>query len=92
MPTYEYQCDACGRLFKRFQSMSDRPVETCPECGGEVRRLISGGAGFILKGSGFYRNDYSKKGGSACSLRESGTTCCGRDERCGKPPCEEKDP
>lgn len=38
--------------------MKDEPVRVCPKCGGEVRRLIGGGAGFIFKGSGFYITDY----------------------------------
>ena len=35
-----------------------QPLTSCPECGGEVRRLISGGAGFLFRGSGFYQTDY----------------------------------
>ena len=52
MPTYEYVCEECGHRFEKFQSMTDEPVETCPECGGRVRRLLSGGGGIIFKGSG----------------------------------------
>jgi putative FmdB family regulatory protein len=62
MPTYEYECRSCGHTFDAFQSMSDEPLKSCPECGKEVRRLIHGGAGIIFKGSGFYVTD--KKGGS----------------------------
>ncbi len=36
----------------------EKPIRTCPRCGGEVKRLISGGAGLIFKGSGFYITDY----------------------------------
>jgi putative FmdB family regulatory protein len=57
MPTYEYECKKCSNVFERFQSISDEPVKTCPECGGDVRRLINGGAGIIYKGSGFYSTD-----------------------------------
>ena len=84
MPTYEYECRACGRRFDRQQSMTEAPLAKCPKCGGEVRRLISGGSGFIMKGSGQGRLG-SGEGG--CSLEAGGQTCCGRDERCGKPPC-----
>ncbi|MBN1504697.1 MAG: zinc ribbon domain-containing protein [Candidatus Eisenbacteria bacterium] len=84
MPTYEYECDACGLRFELKQSMKDAPLTECPECHGKVRRLVSGGAGFILKGSGRGRATGS---GDACSLREFGRTCCGRDERCEEPPC-----
>jgi len=60
MPTYEYECKHCGHLFERFQSMMEDPVKKCPECDGEVKRLISSGAGLIFKGSGFYITDYKK--------------------------------
>jgi putative FmdB family regulatory protein len=60
MPTYEYECKKCSHRFEVFQSMSDAPVKKCPECGKEVRRLISGGAGVIFKGSGFYVTDKDK--------------------------------
>ncbi|NIO16115.1 MAG: hypothetical protein GTN70_03815 [Deltaproteobacteria bacterium] len=49
MPTYEYSCPKCGE-FEEFQKISDPPLETCPGCGGAVRRLVSGGSTFILSG------------------------------------------
>jgi putative FmdB family regulatory protein len=59
MPTYEYQCDACGAEFELFQSITAKPIKKCPECGKlRVRRLIGAGAGIIFKGSGFYQTDY----------------------------------
>ena len=58
MPTYEYECLSEGHRFEEFQNITDAPLTTCPECGGEVRRLISGGAGFLFRGSGFYQTDY----------------------------------
>lgn len=58
MPTYEYECTKCGHTFERFQSMMEEPVKRCPECRCKVRRIVSGGAGFIFKGSGFYETDY----------------------------------
>ncbi len=61
MPTYEYECSKCSHRFERFQSMSDPPVKTCPECRGKVRRLIGTGAGIIFKGQGFYITDYRSK-------------------------------
>lgn len=64
MPTYEYQCSACGKAFEKFQSMSEEPLKDCPLCQveGQVKRLISGGAGLIFKGSGFYITDYRSEG------------------------------
>lgn len=84
MPTYEYECRACGRRFERQQGMTETPVAKCPKCGGEVRRLISGGSGFIMKGNGQGRLGHGEGG---CSLESEGRTCCGRSERCGKPSC-----
>ncbi len=86
MPTYEYECGNCGLRFERRQAMTDPVVAECPECRGKVRRLISGGAGFILKGS---NPGGPAAGGGLCSLERSGRTCCGREERCEKPPCGE---
>ncbi|HEY4330023.1 MAG TPA: FmdB family zinc ribbon protein [Phycisphaerae bacterium] len=59
MPTYEYECSACGNRFEEFQSITAKPIKKCPKCGKlKVKRLISAGAGFIFKGSGFYITDY----------------------------------
>jgi putative FmdB family regulatory protein len=60
MPTYEYDCDSCGNGFEVMQKMSDAPVDSCPECGKKVRRVLSGGIGISFKGSGFYVNDATK--------------------------------
>ncbi len=56
MPIYEYVCNDCGYDFERLQSFSDAPLESCPECDGRVRRVISA-AGVIFKGSGWYVTD-----------------------------------
>ncbi|NWF89966.1 MAG: zinc ribbon domain-containing protein [Ignavibacteriaceae bacterium] len=58
MPTYQYKCLACGHKFEMFQKMNDQPIKHCPECKGEVKRLLGAGAGPIFKGSGFYHTDY----------------------------------
>ena len=74
MPTYDYECTKCGRRFEQFQNMSDKPVRTCSECGGRVRRLIGTGAAVIVKGAG----------GSSAIRCGRDTTCCGRDVPCGQ--------
>ena len=66
MPLYEYQCEACAHRFERIQKFSDPPVETCPSCGGKVRKLLSSPA-IQFKGSGWYITDYAKKGGDKAS-------------------------
>jgi len=66
MPTYEYVCEKCGHRFERFEPITARPLETCPQdlCArkrwgkGRVRRVIGAGAGLLFKGSGFYITDY----------------------------------
>jgi len=58
MPTYEYECTKCNHQFELEQRMSDPARKRCPKCRGKVFRLISGGGGFILKGSGFHVTDY----------------------------------
>lgn len=58
MPTYEYKCLECDKVFEEFQLITDPPVTTCKYCGGKVKRLISGGSGLLFKGSGFYITDY----------------------------------
>jgi putative FmdB family regulatory protein len=84
MPTYEYECDRCGLRFERQQGMNDAPLALCPECKGSVRRLVSGGAGFIMKGVGSAR---TARRGDDCSLDRTGRTCCGRSQRCDDSPC-----
>ena len=61
MPTYEYECTKCGHNFEAFQKITAQPLDKCPKCGDRVKRLISGGAGIIFKGSGFYATDYRRK-------------------------------
>ena len=59
MPTYDYECEACGHSFEEFQSMSAEHLKKCPECKkNKLKRLIGMGGGIIFKGSGFYETDY----------------------------------
>lgn len=75
MPTYDYQCDACGHEFEKFQKMSDDPVRICPECGKEeVRKRIGAGSGIIFKGSGFYLTDYRSDAYKKSADKDSGSS------------------
>ena len=56
MPTYEYRCPQ-GHHFEVFQRISEKPGAACPQCGEPGLRQISGGAGFLFKGGGFYITD-----------------------------------
>lgn len=59
MPTYDYECDACGHTFELFQSYSAPVEKKCPKCGKlKLRRLFGTGAAIVFKGSGFYQTDY----------------------------------
>lgn len=59
MPTYDYECDACGHTFEEFQSISADVLVKCPKCGKKkLRRLFGTGAAIVFKGSGFYQTDY----------------------------------
>lgn len=63
MPLYEYRCRACGHQFEKIQKFSDPPLASCPECGGEVEKLLSAPA-IQFKGAGWYITDYARKGAS----------------------------
>lgn len=62
MPIYEYECPKCGR-FELIQKVSDKPSRCKPDCAEadcprKARRMVSAAA-FHLKGSGWYKTDYS---------------------------------
>lgn len=61
MPIYEYKCQGCEERLEAIQAMSAPPLTTCPECGGELKKLLSAPA-FQFKGSGWYVTDYARKG------------------------------
>jgi putative FmdB family regulatory protein len=59
MPVYEYECSGCQKVFEVQQRMSDDPLTHCPECMGEVKKLMSMSS-FQLKGGGWYADGYAK--------------------------------
>ncbi len=73
MPTYEYECETCGKVFERFQNITDAPLTECvsENCKGPVHRLMSGGGGVIFKGAGFHATDY-RKGAAAPACASGG--------------------
>jgi putative FmdB family regulatory protein len=56
MPTYEYECTACGQHMEVFQRFSEDALTTCGVCGGALRKVFHP-AGIVFKGSGFYATD-----------------------------------
>ena len=76
MPTYEYECEKCGKRFEAFQSITAEPLTKCNDeaCGGTVKRLFSAGAGFIFKGSGFYITDYRSESYKKAAQSDGGAS------------------
>jgi len=70
MPTYEYKRED-GTTFEIEQRITEEPLKECPTTGQPVKRLISGGAGLVFKGSGFYLTDYARKSSSPASSGDS---------------------
>ena len=75
MPTYDYECDACGHEWELFQRMVEDAIKKCPECKKKkARRLFGTGAAIMFKGSGFYETDYRsdsyKKGAKAAKEKK----------------------
>ncbi len=75
MPIYEYQCSACGHQLELLQKMSEAPVTECPVCHQATLIKLISAAGFQLKGTGWYKTDYSDKG----KATQTGKTESGSD-------------
>jgi putative FmdB family regulatory protein len=92
MPTYEYVCAKCDHAFEVFQSIAEDPLTVCPRdrCAqkrwakGRVKRAISGGAGLLFKGSGFYITDYRSEGYKAAAQKENPPPTSGATSGDGK--------
>ncbi|MEX2435623.1 MAG: FmdB family zinc ribbon protein [Balneolaceae bacterium] len=68
MPTYEYKRED-GTVFEVMQSINEDALKSCPETGQAVKRIISGGSGVVLKGTGWYVTDYKNNGTKNGSLK-----------------------
>lgn len=72
MPTYDYQCDACGHQFEEFQNITAPVLTKCPACKKKkLRRLFGTGAAVVFKGSGFYQTDYRSEGYKKAAKNDS---------------------
>jgi len=86
--TYDYLCTSCGHSWEAEQRISEDPLKQCPVCKEmSAKRQVSGGAGFILKGGGWYSDLYSSpkaakssekpaESSSACAAGACGTSAC----------------
>jgi len=85
MPIYEYQCEACHDVIEAQQSLSDKPLTTCPSCTGSLKKIISRSS-FQLKGGGWYSDGYSTSPGkpsSSCQTASSDAApSCPAKESC----------
>ena len=88
MPTYEYQRED-GTRFELEQRITDKPLTECPTTGQKVKRLISGGAGLVFKGSGFYLTDYARKSSSPATT--SSDSSSGSSDSGSSSPATSKD-
>ena len=79
MPVYEYECDACEKVFEVQQKMADAPLASCPDCSGAVRKLMSMNS-FHLKGGGWYADGYTSKG--------TGKSKSSEENKATPPPCQ----
>lgn len=92
MPTYEYQCGQCHRVFEVRQRITEAPLTRCEACGGPLTRLLSP-APFILKGEGWYVTDYPSEARkkalqaekSSTSPEKSSTSSSGSSATTGSP-------
>ena len=85
MPTYDYECDACGHSWELFQKITEDAVKSCPDCKKKkARRLFGTGAAVVFKGSGFYQTDYRsdsyKKGEKAAKESKESKSDSGKSD------------
>lgn len=84
MLTYAYECTRCGHTFDVFAKITAKPTSRkCPVCGARAKRQITGGAGFLFKGEGFYITDYRSEEYRSKEKAEKGSG--GGDAEVGKP-------
>ncbi|MFJ9851177.1 FmdB family zinc ribbon protein [Streptomyces sp. NPDC101150] len=73
MPTYQYQCTACGEGLEAVQKFTDDALTECPSCDGRLKKVFSA-VGIVFKGSGFYRNDSRGSSSSSSPAKSSSGT------------------
>lgn len=89
MPTYQYKCKQCEHRFDVMQRITEEPLTECPECGGEIRRVLFP-AGVVFKGSGWYVTDYRSSGEKAKYESETKGESGATDKKTETPATESK--
>lgn len=95
MPTYDYECSACGHALEIFQGINDPVVKKCPECGKKkLERQFGTGAAIVFKGSGFYQTDYRSDSYKKAAKADSKKTDSGKGDskKSESPKSESKSP
>ena len=85
MPTYEYECTACGQHMEVFQRFTEDALTTCGVCGGALRKVFHP-AGIVFKGSGFYATDSrapAKTGSGSKKDSDGGSSSSSSDSASG---------
>lgn len=78
MPTYQYQCTACGEGLEAVQKFTDDALTECPSCQGRLKKVFSA-VGIVFKGSGFYRNDSRGSSSSSSPASSKSSTSSSSD-------------
>ncbi|MFC4471674.1 FmdB family zinc ribbon protein [Streptomyces xiangluensis] len=73
MPTYQYQCTACGEGLEVVQKFTEDALTDCPSCDGRLKKVFSA-VGIVFKGSGFYRNDSRGSSSSSSTAKSSSSS------------------
>jgi putative FmdB family regulatory protein len=89
VPTYEYECEKCRRVFEVRQRITEAPLTTCEACGGRIKRLLSP-APFILKGEGWYVTDYPSEARKKAKESEKSTSNGSTDKPAADKPAADK--
>ncbi|MFD8547458.1 FmdB family zinc ribbon protein [Streptomyces sp. NPDC059649] len=82
MPTYQYQCTACGEGLEAVQKFSDDALTECPSCSGRLKKVFSA-VGIVFKGSGFYRNDSRGSSSSSSPAKSSSSSTTSSSDSAG---------
>jgi putative FmdB family regulatory protein len=81
MPVYEYECRECEKVFEVQQRISDDPIKICPDCQGEVKKLMSMSS-FQLKGGGWYADGYASASAKDGKAPEKAAPACASGGAC----------